>query len=78
MNTSQRSAWTRNTCTGCHNPHTLEIKVEQCTICHDDVSSVDDMKNIRMVSSSKDYDGDGDANEGMYYEIEGLQNALYA
>ncbi|WKZ40689.1 MAG: hypothetical protein QY328_01390 [Anaerolineales bacterium] len=67
-----------NTCTGCHNPHTLEIKVEQCTICHDDVSSVDDMKNIRMVSSAKDYDGDGDANEGMYYEIEGLQNALYA
>jgi hypothetical protein len=65
-------------CTGCHNPHTLEVKVEQCALCHEDVSTVEDLKNVRMVSSAKDYDGDGDVTEGMYYEIEGLQTALYA
>jgi hypothetical protein len=31
-----------------------------------------------MVSSNPDYDGDGDVEEGMYYEIEGLQTALMA
>lgn len=67
-----------DSCTGCHNPHTLEVKVEQCAICHDNVSTVEDLKNVRMVSSAKDYDGDGDVTEGMYYEIEGLQAALYA
>ncbi|MBL8063988.1 MAG: hypothetical protein JNK32_13245 [Anaerolineales bacterium] len=67
-----------NTCTGCHNPHTLEVKVEQCAFCHEDVATVEDLKNIRMVSSNPDYDGDGDAQEGMYYEIEGLQEILLA
>lgn len=66
------------TCTGCHNPHTLEVKVEQCAFCHENVAAVEDLKNIRMVSSAKDYDGDGDVSEGMYYEIEGLQSILYA
>ncbi len=67
-----------DSCTGCHNPHTLEVKVEQCALCHENVSTVDDLKSVRMVSSAKDYDGDGDVTEGMYYEIEGLQTALYA
>lgn len=67
-----------NTCIGCHDPHTLKVKVEECTLCHEDVATVEDLKNVRMVSSAPDYDGDGDAGEGMYYEIEGLQTALYA
>lgn len=67
-----------NTCTGCHNPHTLEVKVEQCAFCHEDVATVEDLKNIRMVSSNPDYDGDGDNSEGMYFEIEGLQANLFA
>ena len=58
------------TCTGCHNPHTLEVKVEQCANCHEGVATVEDLKNVRMVSSAPDYDGDGDVEEGMYYEIE--------
>lgn len=66
------------TCTGCHNPHTLEVKVEQCALCHENVATVEDLKNVRMVSSAKDYDGDGNVTEGMYFEIEGLQAALYA
>jgi hypothetical protein len=65
-------------CTGCHNPHTLEVKVEQCALCHENVATVEDLKDVRMVSSAKDYDGDGNVTEGMYYEIEGLQAALYA
>ena len=67
-----------DTCIGCHDPHTLEVKVDQCAFCHEDVATVDDLKNVRMVSSSKDYDGDGNVEEGMYYEIEGLQAVLYA
>lgn len=67
-----------NTCTGCHNPHTLEVKVDQCALCHEDVATVEDLKNVRMVSSTPDYDGDGDAEEGMYYEIQGLQETLLA
>lgn len=63
-------------CSDCHDSHTLEVKVEQCAFCHEDVSSTDDLKDIRMVSSAPDYDGDGNVKEGMYYEIEGLQAAL--
>ncbi|MFN8380319.1 MAG: cytochrome c3 family protein [Anaerolineales bacterium] len=67
-----------DSCTGCHNPHTLEVKVDQCAMCHEDVATVEDLKNVRMVSSSPDYDGDGNVEEGMYYEIQGLQEKLLA
>ena len=67
-----------DTCIGCHNPHTLKVKVEECAACHEGVASVEDLKNVRMVSSNPDYDGDGDAAEGMYYEIQGLQEILMA
>lgn len=66
------------TCTGCHNPHTLQVKVEQCALCHEGVATVEDLKNIRQVSSNPDYDGDGDNTEGMFYEIQGLQEVLLA
>ncbi|MBP6179201.1 MAG: hypothetical protein KA473_10195 [Anaerolineales bacterium] len=67
-----------DSCTGCHNPHTLEVKVDQCANCHEGVAAVEDLKNIRMISSTPDYDGDGDVEEGMFYEIEGLQTILLA
>ncbi|HMN61893.1 MAG TPA: hypothetical protein PJ988_16095, partial [Anaerolinea sp.] len=66
-----------DTCVGCHDPHTLEVKVEQCSECHEGVKTADDLKNIRMVSSAPDYDGDGNVTEGMFGEIEGLRDALY-
>ena len=31
-----------DTCINCHNPHTLELKVEECATCHEDVESVED------------------------------------
>lgn len=67
-----------DSCTGCHDPHTLQVKVEVCAGCHEGVATVEDLKNVRMVSSASDYDGDGDTTEGVYYEIEGLQEQLYA
>lgn len=65
-------------CIDCHDSHTLEIKVQDCTGCHSDVASVDDLKNVRMQGSLKDYDGDGNVEEGIYYEIESLQEILYS
>jgi len=66
-----------DTCFTCHNPHTLEVKVASCAECHTNVASVDDLKNVRMAGSTKDYDGDGDVSEGIYHETAGLQEILY-
>jgi len=66
-----------DTCSECHNPHTLEIRVDQCAQCHEEVASADDLRDIRMPGSKVDYDGDGDDSEGIAYEIEGLQELLY-
>ena len=67
-----------DTCIGCHDPHTLKVKVDTCAQCHDGVSTVEDLKNVRMVSSASDYDGDGDVTEGVAHEIEGLEEILLA
>ena len=66
-----------DTCIDCHDPHTLEVKVDTCTGCHEGVASADDFKDVRMEGTKKDYDGDGDKDEGVYYEIAGLQESLY-
>jgi len=66
-----------NTCIGCHDSHTLEIKVEECQACHEDVAVREDLRDVRMQGSLVDYDGDGDMEEGIYYEVEGLQALLY-
>jgi hypothetical protein len=66
-----------DTCTGCHNPHSLEVKIEVCSECHQGVTSVDDMKNVRMQGSLADYNGNGDTTEGIAAEIAGLQDTLY-
>jgi hypothetical protein len=66
-----------DTCTACHDAHTLEIKYDTCTTCHQDLRSASDLVNIRMAGSLVDYDGDGDMDEGVYYEIEGMREMLY-
>ncbi|MEW5986761.1 MAG: hypothetical protein AB1791_09020 [Chloroflexota bacterium] len=66
-----------DSCIDCHNPHTLQLKLDKCAECHEGVASYDDVKNIRMAGSAVDYDGDGDLEEGIYYEIEGLRTTLY-
>jgi len=65
-------------CQECHDQHSLEIRIDKCAECHDGVSNVADTKDIRMMSSVfPDYDGDGDKNEGLWYEIDGLRETLY-
>jgi hypothetical protein len=66
-----------DTCIECHNMHTLELKVEECSDCHSGITSVEDLKDVRMYGSLVDYDGDGNVDEGIYYELEGLQEMLY-
>ncbi len=67
-----------DTCIGCHNSHTLELKLEACATCHQGVASVEDVRKIRMAGSEADYDGDGDIQEGIAAEIEGLQEMLFS
>ena len=68
-------AW--QTCIDCHDQHSLEVRIEKCAECHEDVNSVEDLQAIRMAGSWPDYDGDGDVLEGIYGEIQGLHAALY-
>jgi hypothetical protein len=66
-----------DTCVECHNVHTLEVRVAECAGCHTGVSEVEDLKDVRMNGSLVDYDGDGDDEEGIYFEIVGLQEKLF-
>jgi hypothetical protein len=66
-----------DSCTDCHSPHTLEVRVNSCATCHEGVESVEDVLNIRMAGSMVDYDGDGDVEEGIAGEISTLQETLY-
>jgi hypothetical protein len=65
-----------DTCNGCHNQHTLELRLDECATCHAGVKTVDDLAKIRMNGSLMDYDGDGDAKEGVSSEVTGLQEKL--
>lgn len=64
-------------CIECHDPHTLQVQLTECATCHTAVTTVEDLKDVRMKGSTNDYDGDGNTTEGMYYEIVGLQEMLY-
>jgi formate dehydrogenase gamma subunit len=64
------------TCIDCHDPHTLQVKVDQCQACHTGVTQVEDLRNIRMIGSSADYNGNGDVTEGLFDEIDGLRMLL--
>ena len=65
-----------NTCTDCHDSHSLEVKYDQCAVCHSGVASADDVKKIRMAGSEVDYNGNGDIKEGIYAEVDGLRQML--
>ncbi len=66
-----------NSCTDCHDSHSLHVKVEQCDTCHDGIESKEDLHDIRYFGSMVDYDGDGNMTEGIYYELKTLQETLY-
>jgi hypothetical protein len=65
-----------DTCVECHSAHALEVKVESCANCHDGADSAEALADIRV--SEADFDGDGDAAEGLAGEIETMSEALYA
>lgn len=65
------------TCIDCHNSHTLTVKVDECSTCHEGVAAVEDLQNVRMAGSEVDYDGDGDVKEGIYFELQGMQELLF-
>ena len=67
-----------DSCIECHDAHTLERKISECTQCHTGVATDDDLKDIRMAGSIRDYDGDGDAEEGIRYELETMEATLLA
>ncbi|MCB0129682.1 MAG: hypothetical protein KDD78_02490 [Caldilineaceae bacterium] len=67
-----------DTCVECHNTHTLELELAACATCHEGVESAEDLHDVRMEGSTVDYDGDGDIEEGIYYELDGLKTMLYA
>ncbi len=68
------------TCTDCHDPHTLRMQVDPlteksqlCATCHSNVTSFSDYRAVTV--DGIDYDGDGKA-EGIFHEIEGAQEVL--
>lgn len=63
-------------CIDCHEPHSLEIRTEQCDTCHTNVRGAADLRNIRYLGSLTDYDGDGNTTEGIYFEVQSIQEKL--
>lgn len=66
-----------DTCVECHSPHTTEVRVDKCAMCHEGVASVEDLRQIRMEASASDYDGDGDVKEPIKDELDGVRGMLY-
>ncbi len=66
-----------DTCVGCHDPHSTELKVKECGTCHTGVTTVEALRKVREPSSAADYDGDANIKEGMADEITGMRAALY-
>lgn len=76
-----------NACQTCHNPHSLEVDLNRCNTCHtwnltsdklNFFKGITDPHNIRFYGSCMDYDGDGDKDEGIHWEIETMKVKLYA
>ena len=64
-----------DTCTECHETHTGEVKTQGC--CQPDLPRQRRTpRNIRK--DARDFDGDGNKTEGLYYEVAGAANILYA
>jgi len=63
-----------DTCSACHSAHQLEVKVDACTACHTEMEP-GDVETIRK--STVDFDGDGDAAEGLAAEVDTMRAVLY-
>jgi hypothetical protein len=65
-----------STCTDCHDPHSTQVKVSACQSCHQNVTTADDLRKIRVGDAGIDYNGNGDVKEGMAQEVDGLRSLL--
>ena len=65
-----------DTCATCHDPHSLQVQAEQCSACHLGAATLEGLRNIRLVGT--DYDGDGDVSEGLTGEIQTMMDNLLA
>jgi hypothetical protein len=63
-------------CTDCHDAHSLVITPSDCAACHPTVSDLSDLRDVRM-DDTPDFDGDGDTNEGIYFELTAIHGMLY-
>ena len=68
-----------DTCTSCHEPHSLHMRKDYddanlCAACHSNVSGYEDYREVFV--DGIDYDEDGTV-EGLYHEIQGVQEILY-
>ena len=61
-------------CTTCHDSHTLDVRVANCSACHLGATDLDGIRNIRLRET--DYDGDGNISEGLLGEIETMHDNL--
>ncbi len=66
-----------DSCVDCHDAHTLELKLDECSSCHGSLNTPEDLLNVRFLGSLVDYDGDGNMEEGLYFEIETMREMLY-
>jgi hypothetical protein len=64
-----------DTCATCHDPHTLQVRVDKCSACHLGATSLEGVRNIRL--SRIDFDGDGDITEGLAGEINTMMEKLW-
>jgi hypothetical protein len=62
-------------CTSCHTTHGLQVKFDACAECHEPVTRMSDLENIREYET--DFDGDGDTAEGVHGEIMSMHEHLY-
>jgi hypothetical protein len=63
-------------CIACHDQHALEVKVNDCTACHKEVTDKASLQLIRM--SKTDYDGNGNPDEGIGQEVQNQTDKLLA
>ncbi|MBV5331539.1 hypothetical protein JZU69_03945, partial [bacterium] len=61
-------------CVGCHDAHTGVPDEESCKACHGDVA----MDDLRGMSSTGDFNGNGDVTEGLRAEYRALRDVMYA
>jgi hypothetical protein len=66
-----------DTCIACHDQHATKVRIEKCAECHQGVTKVEDLQNVRMNGSLEDYNGNGDVKEGIAAELKGMQDILY-